>query len=674
MAVSAAKLEANRRNGLKGGPRTEIGKQRSKFNALKHGMRAETMVLPEEDPQAFDARRASWTARLAPGDDVEQRAVDEAVAYTWMQDRARRAHLARIKASILDFGVGEANAVALEVEDLGRRLFTDRLGPATFYPTVDKYRESTSLRSPSTSDAGNGRDDPNRPGPLVLRLRSTLQGCQWMLGEWARLKSILDDGQAWVSSDKLKAVRLLGKQPVDAINDRDVAIVFIASFVLKPAKGEWSWEIMTELNSADQKRFRDDAASRQLESLKPADGAGAREMLLALIARASEALTAKADDHRRRAQVKAALAVDCCAFDASPAGERLRRHEQASSRGIARSLGMLVKLRRAPELNGEFVSCPSSVVSGESMTQGPADELVSSPASVVNGEFVSCPSSGVSGASMTSESIVPQVRGECAPSSGPAGHLLPAAGEGDFTNEPTDGSENVTNEPTDLQVSCPSSVVSGASMTSESIVPQVRGECAPSSGPAGHLLPAGGEGDFTNEPTDGPENATNEPTDLQVICPSSVVSGASMTSEPIVPQVIGECGPSSGPPGHLLPGGEVDGTSGVDAGLNAEIDSEAARAYFAPLLEKVRREREEQLRELNEQARREREASKALRGARRAERTSRKPAVCSRQQKGKQEISERKQLERATAALARLRGGLVPAPRRAAAPAKGPGP
>ena len=404
MAISAAKLEANRRNAQRStGPHNC---ERSKFNALKHGMRAETMVLPEEDPQAFDARKASWAARLAPGDDVEQRAVDEAVSYTWLQDRARRAQLARIKASILDFGVGEANAVALEVEDLGRRLFTDRLGPATFYPTVDKYRESTSSLSPSTSDSGKGRDDPDRPGPLVLGLRSTLQGCQWMLCEWARLKSILDDGQAWVSSDKLKAVRLLGKQPVDALNDRDVAIVFIASFVLKAAKGEWSWEIMTELNSVDQKRFRDDAATRQLASLKPADGAGAREMLLALIARASEQLQAKAQVHRERAKTRAALAADYLAFDESSAGERLRRHEQAASRGIARSLEMLVKLRRAPEL----VSGPLSVVSGESMTNEPTDELVSCPSSVVSGEnatneptdeLVSGLSSVVSGANAT---------------------------------------------------------------------------------------------------------------------------------------------------------------------------------------------------------------------------------------------------------------------------------
>ena len=41
MTVSAAKLEANRRNAAKScGPRTEAGKSRSKLNGVTHGMRA----------------------------------------------------------------------------------------------------------------------------------------------------------------------------------------------------------------------------------------------------------------------------------------------------------------------------------------------------------------------------------------------------------------------------------------------------------------------------------------------------------------------------------------------------------------------------------------------------------------------------------------------------------
>ena len=85
-------------------------------------------------------------------------------------------------------------------------------------------------------------------------------------------------GQPWLSSDKLKAVRLLGKQPLDAIDDEDVALVFLASFVLNPEQGQWYWEFSMELNDDDTRRFRSDAATRQLESrLKPADAVAAKQ-------------------------------------------------------------------------------------------------------------------------------------------------------------------------------------------------------------------------------------------------------------------------------------------------------------------------------------------------------------------------------------------------------------
>ncbi len=56
----------------------------------------------------------------------------------------------------------------------------------------------------------------------------------------------------------------------------------------------------------------------------------------------------------------AALAPDILAFDESPDGERLRRFELASGRGLARSLDELRKHRRSVVVPG-----PLSVVSGE---------------------------------------------------------------------------------------------------------------------------------------------------------------------------------------------------------------------------------------------------------------------------------------------------------------------
>ena len=90
--TSSRRAEANRRNAQKStGPRTAEGKERSRFNALKHGMRAATPVLPGEDKAAFDDRLDRWAKDLAPRDDVEQFLVKRAVELSWQLERADRA-------------------------------------------------------------------------------------------------------------------------------------------------------------------------------------------------------------------------------------------------------------------------------------------------------------------------------------------------------------------------------------------------------------------------------------------------------------------------------------------------------------------------------------------------------------------------------------------------------
>jgi hypothetical protein len=645
MVVSAARLEANRRNAQRStGPRDC---ERSKFNALKHGMRAKTPVLQDEDPQALAARKASWSATLAPQNDLEQRAVDDDVAYSWLQDRARRAQLARLDDIFLDHGVAEAKAIAKEVEDLGRRLFTDRMGPVTFYPTGCDYDAGECERTESTSYAGEGKKDSDHPADLVLELTSTLRGCEWMLQQWADLKAILERGQPWLSSDKLKAVRLLGKQPFDAIDDRDVAMVFLASFALKGEKGQWCWEILTEMNDQDTERFRRNAADRQLKSLMPADADKAREALLEIIARATEPLTAEALAYRQRAEVKAALAADYLAFDDSEAGERLRRHEAAASRGMARALDTLFKLRRAPaRASGQLsagVSGPLSVVSGTGepivgaqsregeAPSEPRQQLARHPGTA-HGHSEGASPSGV--ANIDTDGLT----GAIAVSS--ANDLIvPAA-----TSEATGNYENATNEPNDEFVRCPSSVVSGESVTNEPNDGSVR---CPSSVVSGKSL--------TNEPNDHRENVTNEPNDELVRFPSSVGIGENPTND-----AIGADGPE---PGHW----EYSAATTRWEELSPQAQEHLVRVEneMQQAREKLRQRRAEETRKLNEQAR---WVVKEKR-ARRAERTSGEPKGQSTKRAAPTEKQrERELLRQAMNELKMLTGGIV-APRKQGSPA-----
>jgi hypothetical protein len=573
MVVSAAKLEANRRNSLKStGPRTEQGKENSKMNATKHGLRAETLVMRDEDPQVLEDRREAWRSCLLPDDDVEQRLVDDAVVHTWLQDRARRAQAGRINANIANFGVDQRQTNAIEVDDLGRRLFKDRCGPLMLYPSPTLTDRHDFSRDPSTSFPAKGQDDPDRPSAIILCLQSTLQGCEWLLAEWAKLKAFLDRGQPWISSDKLKAVRLLGKQPFDAIDDRDVAMVFLASYVLKPDHGAWYWEIARELADNDVKRFRKSAAARELDSLKPQDAAMAREALRELIGRATERLTKTAEAHQERARAIAAAAPDFLAFDDSPYGERLRRFDLANGRGLARSLSELRRHRRSD------VSGPLSVVSG------PQASVVSGPLSAVGDMALS-----------RDEPIAPN---------DPTDTLV------NVTNEPTAASENVTNEANNS----PLSVVSGPLLF------------------VADVALSRDEPNVTDDPTETCENVTNEATVAQISTPNEPTEACeNVTNEP----KLGDESERSQRTDHGQLTTE-HGQLTTDSEQRTTDNPEEVESFEQGVARR-KAAREEVTRKLNEEARKEAEAAIAMRRARvREQKQKQKNAKPRNQPKGRE--------------------------------------
>ena len=89
--ATPAQIAANRANALKStGPRSAEGKSASRFNALKHGMDAASIVIPGEDPAEYEALAAHYLDEYHPQSPSESFHVDAMLRADWQKRRLQR--------------------------------------------------------------------------------------------------------------------------------------------------------------------------------------------------------------------------------------------------------------------------------------------------------------------------------------------------------------------------------------------------------------------------------------------------------------------------------------------------------------------------------------------------------------------------------------------------------
>jgi hypothetical protein len=87
--TSVKQIEANRRNALKSaGPTTEAGKERSRRNAVRHGLTAETVIEPLEDAEDYKAFEISITSAFDAQTAVERELVLRLASAMWRLRRS----------------------------------------------------------------------------------------------------------------------------------------------------------------------------------------------------------------------------------------------------------------------------------------------------------------------------------------------------------------------------------------------------------------------------------------------------------------------------------------------------------------------------------------------------------------------------------------------------------
>ena len=88
MPASEARIKANQANAAKSrGPKTVEGKERSRRNALKHGLTGAGVVLPEADAAEVERRTAAFGEELLPVGEIEMALVRRAALNSVRMER-----------------------------------------------------------------------------------------------------------------------------------------------------------------------------------------------------------------------------------------------------------------------------------------------------------------------------------------------------------------------------------------------------------------------------------------------------------------------------------------------------------------------------------------------------------------------------------------------------------
>ena len=378
--ATAAQIEANRRNCQKStGPRTDDGKNRSRLNALDHGCRANMMVLPTEVFGEYENELQAWRLSFKPRNPAEDVLVERIVSLGWQQKRIDRAQTARLTQRIHHAGIEDADNLQEQVIELGQQLFEDACGPVALHLQNGVSELSSDGESFRVSNYNVYEDQPMR---LVHRLQASGAGCQWLLSQWADLRGLLERGVPWLAPDKLKAVRLLGRHPIDALENTDVARVYLASFALVNQEGDPFQEILNDLSDDEVPTYKNHLKQRQYGALAPKDAAVARQTLLEIVDRTTERLQEKAEMFRHLAEIDAVSAADRLSWDDTPEGERLRRYELTCERTWMRMFDLLLKTRqKGADLDIDTIASISRSV--PTVTVGEIDQPAPTVADVI---------------------------------------------------------------------------------------------------------------------------------------------------------------------------------------------------------------------------------------------------------------------------------------------------
>ncbi len=304
------------------------------MNALKHGFRSERVAEEVESSYAFEERRRTWLAQSDAQTDMDEFLITSNVVLSFNLERVWRA-----AAACLDREKESAGDKAIEqVQELASRLYFDPTGPTSKYGL-----EMVVFDEAGTSTSG-ATDEAYQPAKLVNQLEATAVGCTWLLHEWKLLRDRAVNG-LWYSLDRLKAIRLLGCQPVDAIDQWQVAMIYVASNGLMRL-GETGFEDLgSDMSKVALERLLLRVKARFRDLFFEWTEADYRQMLIDLVDENVEKLRAQLQWHKKQnARCGGDRKADELGFDDSPRGASMRQYELRCKTSLERGVARFNKL------------------------------------------------------------------------------------------------------------------------------------------------------------------------------------------------------------------------------------------------------------------------------------------------------------------------------------------
>jgi hypothetical protein len=170
--TTAQQIAANQANALKStGPKTAEGRERSKMNALKHGLTAHELVCDNELLHDFNAYYRELMEALSPVGALEEQLAERIIVCAW---RLRRVYRIDTDLFVTERAIGRFEHVVALAEQIGRDESFSQRPPISkaHAPQVEHVKKQKLNKALAALDESGEvhNDDVGTVGGVFLRL------------------------------------------------------------------------------------------------------------------------------------------------------------------------------------------------------------------------------------------------------------------------------------------------------------------------------------------------------------------------------------------------------------------------------------------------------------------------------------------------------------------------